>query len=130
AGIRGPFKPIASRTDGLLICEHLPRLAKLSHRYCVIRTLTHRHNDHNACHYIQTGHPMPPAQRGAAGVDATDRDWPAVGSVIEYLDQRASARRRFPSYVYLPNRLGHLQGSDRLGQYGGWLGRSYNAPAT
>src|SRR4026208_822359 len=27
SGIRGPFKPIASRTPGLRICEHLPPLA-------------------------------------------------------------------------------------------------------
>jgi hypothetical protein len=127
--IRGPFRPIASRTPGLRICEHLPRLAAMSDKYAVIRTMTHRHNDHNACHYIQTGHPMPPAPRGAAGVDATDKDWPAMGSVVEYLDRRAG-QRDFPSYVYLPNRLGHIQGYDRLGQYAGWLGRSYNALAT
>src|SRR5262245_39206537 len=40
-GIRGPFKPIASRTPGLQICEHLPRLAAQSNRYCVIRTVNH-----------------------------------------------------------------------------------------
>src|SRR5215470_2954167 len=51
--IRGPFKPIASRTPGLRICEHLPRLAQISDRYCVVRTLSHRQNDHNAAHYIQ-----------------------------------------------------------------------------
>jgi hypothetical protein len=131
SGIRGPYQPVASRTPGLLICEHLPRLAQTSDRYCVIRTVTHRHNDHNACHYLQTGHPMPPAPRGAAGVDATDRDWPAMGSVVEYLDRRAAGRPSdVPSYVYLPNRLGHIQGYDRLGQYAGWLGRTYNALAT
>jgi hypothetical protein len=132
SGIRGPFRPITSRTPGLRICEHLPRLAQQSHRYCVIRTVNHRHNDHNACHYIQTGHPMPPAQRGAAGVDATDRDWPAMGSVVAHLDQRGTTSRAgsVPSYIYLPNRLGHIQGYDRLGQYGGWLGRTYNALAT
>jgi hypothetical protein len=129
SGIRGPFRPTASRTPGLRICEHLPRLAALSGQFCVVRTVTHRQNDHNACHYIQTGHPMPPAPRGAAGVDATDRDWPAMGSVVEYLDQRRGGRD-FPSYVYLPNRLGHIQGYDRSGQYGGWLGRPYNALAT
>jgi hypothetical protein len=129
SGIRGPFKPIASRTPGLLVCEHLPRLAALSNKYAVVRTVTHRHNDHNACHYIQTGHPMPPAPRGAAGVDATEKDWPAIGSVLEYLDRRAGPRN-FPSYVYLPNRLGHIQGYDRSGQYAGWLGRAYNALAT
>src|SRR5262249_56399419 len=63
SGIRGPFRPIASRTPGLRICEHLPRLARLSNRFCVIRTMTHRHNDHNASHSIQTAHPWP---RGAA----------------------------------------------------------------
>ena len=56
SGIRGPFKPIDSRTPGLRICEHLPRTAQVSDKFCVIRTMTHPHNDHNACHYIQTGH--------------------------------------------------------------------------
>jgi hypothetical protein len=132
SGIRGPFRPIASRTPELRICEHLPRLAQMSDRFSVIRSVTHRHNDHNACHYIQTGHPMPPASRGAANVDATDKDWPAIGSVLEYLDQQqAGARPRpIPGYVYLPNRLGHIQGYDRSGQYAGWLGRAYNALAT
>jgi hypothetical protein len=132
SGIRGNFRPIASRTPGLRICEHLPRLAAVSDQFCVIRSLTHTQNDHNACHYIQTGHPMPPAERGAAGVNASDRDWPAIGSVVEYLDRHAARGnwRDIPSYVYLPNRLGHIQGYDRLGQYGGWLGRAYNALAT
>lgn len=134
--IRGPYKPTASRTPGLMICEKLPKLAGLSDKFAVIRSLTHSHNDHNACHYIQTGHPLPPAERGAAMVDATEKDWPAMGSVVEYLDQRVDGnrddgqRRDFPSYVYLPNPLGHIQGYDRSGQYGGWLGRSYNALAT
>ena len=129
SGIRGPFRPTASRTPGLRVCEHLPKLAALSDKYAVVRTVSHRWNDHNACHYIQTGHPMPPGQRGAAMVDATDKDWPAMGSVVEYLDQQAG-RRDFPGYVYLPNRLGHIQGYDRSGQYAGWLGRSYNALAS
>ncbi|MBI1918858.1 MAG: DUF1501 domain-containing protein [Planctomycetes bacterium] len=129
-GIRGPFRPIASRTPGLRICEHLPRLAQLSDRFCVVRTMTHRHNDHNACHYIQTGHPWPRVAANGQDVGATDKDWPAMGSVIEYLDRRSGPPRDFPSYTYLPNRLGHIQGYDRTGQYGGWLGRAYNALAT
>lgn len=69
-------------------------------------------------------------------VDATEKDWPAIGSVVEYLDRRAEERklvpqrRDFPSYVYLPNPLGHIQGYDRSGQYAGWLGRTYNPLAT
>jgi len=137
-GIRGPYQPIASRTPGLQICEKLPQLAAISDRFAVLRTMTHPHNDHNACHYIQTGHPLPPADRGAANVDATQKDWPAMGSVVQYLDYHADAdadklpeqQRDFPSYVYLPNPLGHIQGYDRSGQYAGWLGRSFNPLAT
>lgn len=130
SGIRGPFKVTISRTPELRICEHLPRLAALSDRYCVIRSMTHRHNDHNACHLIQTGHHWPRIAANGQDVNATDKDWPAMGSVVEYLDQKRATHRDFPSYVYLPNRLGHLQGYDRTGQYGGWLGKAYSALAT
>ncbi len=130
SNMRGPYKPIASRTPGLLISERLPRMAALAGKFAVVRTVTHQLNNHNGCHHIQTGHPMPPAPRGAAMVDATDRDWPAMGSVVEYLDRQSGPIRDVPSYFYVPNRLGHIQGYDRSGQYAGWLGRSYNALAT
>lgn len=132
--IRGPFRPIACRTPGLLICEHLPRLAAISDRYCVIRTMTHAYNDHSTgAHYIQTGHPWHVPIGG--GFNATDKDWPAMGSVVEFVDSHNHARRAdIPSYVYLPNRLGHLETYstllDRPGQYAGWLGRGYDALAT
>lgn len=132
SSIRGPFQPIASRTPSLRICEHLPRLAQRSDQFSVIRTLNHPQNDHNGTHFIQTGHPLPPANRGAANVDATDFDWPAFGSVIDYLDERAAGGKKqaFPRFVYLPKRLGHFAGYDINGQYAGWLGRAYNPMAT
>ncbi|MFN0195460.1 MAG: DUF1501 domain-containing protein, partial [Planctomycetaceae bacterium] len=130
--IRGPYKPIDSRTPGLLIGEKLPQLANVSDKFCVVRTMSHPQNDHNACHLIQTGHPMPPAQRGAAMVNAADIDWPAMGSVVQYLDEHDPSRPQgsLPSYIYVPNRLGHIERYDRSGQYAGWLGKSYNALAT
>ena len=39
--IRGPFQPIASRTPGLRICEHLPLTADVSDRFAVVKTLSH-----------------------------------------------------------------------------------------
>ena len=131
SAIRGPYRPIASRTPGLQICEHLPRLAARSDKFCVIRTLNHPQNDHNGTHYIQTGHPLPPAERGAAMVDATDKDWPCFGSVVEYLDRRETGKPpAFPGYVFLPKRLGHFAGYDINGQYAGWLGSAYDGMAT
>jgi len=135
SNVRGPFSPIAARTPELRICEHLPRLAQRSDQYAVIRTLNHSQNSHNAAHYIQTGHPMPAAQRGPANVNAAPNDWPAMGSVVAHHDRHANANnpRRIPSYIYLPNRHGEIQLGgryDRLGQYAGWLGSEYNALAT
>jgi hypothetical protein len=132
SSIRGPFNPIAARTPGLRISEHLARTAKISDKYCVIRSMTHPHNDHNACHYIQTGHAWTRSADNGQDVNARETDWPSMGSVVEYLSRRApdANQRDLPDYIYLPNRLGHLQGYDRTGQYAGWLGRTYNALAT
>ena len=130
--LRGPYKPIASRTPDLLLCEHLPRIAKITDKLCVIRTVNHPHNDHNACHYLQTGHKWTRGAADGQDVNARDTDWPAMGSVVEYLSRQSDGAnaRGLPDYVYLPNRLGHLQGYDRTGQYAGWLGTAYNALAT
>lgn len=135
SSIRGPFVPIDSRTPGLRICEHLARTAAVSDKMCVIRSMTHPWNDHStAGHYVQTGHPWHIPIGG--GFNATEKDWPAMGSIVEYVDQHQtrSATRDIPSYVYLPNRMGHLETYssllDRPGQYAGWLGRGYDALAT
>ena len=130
--LRGPFQPIASRTPDLRICEHLSRSAQASDKFCVIRSMTHPHNDHNACHYLQTGHKWTRSAENGSDVNARDTDWPSMGSVVEYLSQHApdAHHRTFPDYVYLPNRLGSFQIYDRTGQYAGWLGSAYNALAT
>ena len=126
--IRGPFKPIACRTPGLLIGEHLPRTAAISDKLCVIKTMTHSYNDHSgAGHYIQTGHRWQIPIRGGFG--ATPKDWPSMGSVVEYLSKGQQLNRGLPNYVVLPNWLGALQEKGqyvRPGQYGGWLGRGFD----
>ncbi len=132
--IRGPFRPIASRTPGLLLSEHLPRLAGVSDKFCVVRSMTHSYNDHSgAAHYLQTGHRWHVPIGG--GFDATPRDWPAMGSVVEYLAQHAAgtAARALPAYAVVPNYLGRLEQAGqyrRPGQYAGWLGRSYDPLST
>src|SRR5262249_58970564 len=50
--IRGEFKPVATRTTGVRIVEHLPRLAKRSHLWALVRSLTHKTNDHSAGHLL------------------------------------------------------------------------------
>ncbi|HZL91581.1 MAG TPA: DUF1501 domain-containing protein [Pirellulaceae bacterium] len=133
--IRGPFKPTACKTLGLLISEELSRLAAISDKFCVIRSMTHSYNDHStAGHYIQTGHPWHIPIGG--GFNATPRDWPSIGSVVEYIRQRGGidAREGLPAYVVTPNFLGCLEEYStqliRPGEYAGWLGRGYDPLTT
>jgi hypothetical protein len=132
--IRGPFRPIACRTPGLLIGEHLPRLAQVSDKFCVVRTMTHPYNDHSgAAHYIQTGKVWQVPIGG--GFNPTPKDWPAVGSIVEYVAQHGpgGSARGFPAYAVVPNSLGRLQESGqylRPGEHAGWLGRRYNPLTT
>ena len=133
--IRGPFQPTACKTPGLLISDQLPRLAAMSDKYCVIRSMTHTYNDHStAGHYMQTGHPWHVAI--GQGFNATPRDWPSIGSVVEYLGQTGGVPTdgRLPRYVVTPNFLGRLEEYSiqlrRPGEYAGWLGRGYDPLTT
>jgi hypothetical protein len=131
--IRGPYRPIACRTPDLRICEHLPRLADVSNKYTVLRTMSHTFNDHSGgAHYLQTGKrwhvPI------GAGFAPTPKDWPSIGSMVEYTDQNGSGlQSTLPSYMVLPNSLGRLQEDGqypRPGEHAGWLGQRYNPLTT
>src|ERR1700722_7502905 len=148
--IRGPFRPIDSRTPGLRICEHLPRTAAVSDKFCVVRTMTHPYNDHSGGgHYIQTGHPW--SIPIGAGFNATPSDWPSMGSIAQYTQPKQSSprsalrgraaempgdvpcRAEMPGYVVVPNSLGRLQEGlvlRRPGEYAGWLGSAYEPLTT
>jgi hypothetical protein len=71
--IRGPYKPIATTVPGMRISELHTRLAKLTDRFCLIRTITHPGNISNhfdAMHHLLSG------QAGAAA------DAPYLGSIL------------------------------------------------
>ena len=131
--IRGPYRPIASRNPDLRICEHLPKLANLADKYTVIRTMSHSFNDHSGgAHYLQTGKRWHVPIGG--GFAPTPRDWPSMGSIVEYLDQgHFGLSRAMPSYMVIPNSLGRLQEDGqypRPGEHAGWLGQRYNPLTT
>lgn len=130
AEIRGPFRPIASRTPGLRISEHLPNLAGMSDRYAVIRTMSHDYNDHSGGgHYVQTGRRWHVPVGG--GFNVTPSDWPSMGSVTNYDSLKKSGGNpgAIPPYVVVPNSLGRLQEYKvqlkRPGETAGWLGQAH-----
>lgn len=48
--IRGPFRPIRTTVPGIDVCEHLPKHARIAHRFSLIRSVTHDEADHFAGH--------------------------------------------------------------------------------
>src|SRR5881275_1098522 len=58
AEIRGEFKPVAAKTPGIFFAEHLPKLAGMSDKLAVVRSLRHDQGNHGAGnHYLMTGAP-------------------------------------------------------------------------
>ncbi len=119
---RGEFQPIACRTPGVQICEHLPRLAARSERWSIVRSLTHRSNDHSAGHHIMlTGRSDLPAGFDPAMPRATD--WPSIASITGAVTR---SRNNLPSTLVLPERLIHNTGRVLPGQFAGIMGRRHD----
>lgn len=118
ADIRGEFGTIATRTAGLRICEHLPRLAQRSHLWSIVRSLTHRSNDHSAGHLIMlSGRSVLP--EGFNASVPRPNDWPSIAAVAGALTR---PRNNLPPAAVLPERLVHNTGRVIPGQFAGLLG--------
>ena len=126
--VRGEFKPAATTVPGVSISEHLPRLGKLAKQYAIVRSVTHRDNDHAIGAYLAlTGHHHP--KNAILGIEppATPLDMPSIGSVVSKL--RPAKKPVFP-YVTL-GELRHFGNFDSLGSNAGCLGKvfdSFNVP--
>ncbi|TXT23542.1 MAG: hypothetical protein FD138_3220 [Planctomycetota bacterium] len=120
AGIRGEFNPIATKTPGLEICEHLPELSKRSDRWSVLRSLTHPTNEHTLGHYFMlTGRSV--TSPGFVGDrKARPSDWPSIASIAGDAVPRRS--NNLPPAIVLPERLVHWSGGVIPGAYGGLMG--------
>ena len=122
AEIRGEFKPIATRTPGIQICEHLPMLARRSEKWALVRSLTHGTNDHSLGHHVMlTGHGDAPV-----GFDRTkpkSTDWPSIASVATAL---VPPRNNLPPALVLPEKMKHREGRIINGQLAGMLGTRYD----
>jgi len=88
ADIRGEFNPISTRTPGLQICEHLPKLASISHLWSICRSLTHPSNDHSAGHHIMlTGQSNLPVGFNPNAPSRTDH--PSIASKVGHAMSRS-----------------------------------------
>jgi hypothetical protein len=118
--VRGEFKTVATSVPGIHVCEHLPRLAARADKYAVVRSLSHRENNHLvATHHVLTGHQMPGAFFDKV---ASRDDWPCYSSARAYLKPRDDG---IPTGVNLPTFL--MEGPLTWpGQHAGFLGPKYD----
>ncbi|MBI1916503.1 MAG: DUF1501 domain-containing protein [Planctomycetes bacterium] len=122
AEIRGEFHAIATRTPGIRICEHLPRLAQRSHLWALCRSLTHPYTGHSQGHLAMlTGRtPLPP---GFDDSKPRPTDWPSLAAVANQLVPR---RNNLPPAVVLPELLVHREGRVIPGQFAGEMGARWD----
>ena len=122
--VRGEFKPIATRTPGLQICEHLPLLAERSEQYALVRTVGTDSSGHEmACHMLLTGRLDLPPQFENSG-KPSPYDWPSIPALTTYATR---GRNNLPPAIVLPQPSVNEVGRYRPGQYAARLGPQWDA---
>ncbi len=120
--IRGQFKPIATRTPGTNICEHLPRLAERSDQWALVRSLAHAHPDHSAGHLLMLSG-RSELSLGFDGTKPKESDWPSIAAIANAV---CTAKNNLPPSVVLPEILIHREGRVIPGQFAGAMGSQRN----
>ncbi len=112
--IRGPFKPIRTKSPDIDISEILPRHAKIADKFSLVRSC---HHSGAAVHdagwqMMQTG------RRFIGGIHT-----PHAGAVTSFLQGR---KTDLPPFVVLPELMGRGGGNLPNGQAGGFLGKAHD----
>jgi hypothetical protein len=122
--VRGEFHPIATRTPGIEICEHLPLLAGRSEHFALVRSVATNSNGHEqACHALLTGRLDFPPGFNVNNVPSPN-EWPSIPSQVMYATR---GRNELPPAVVLPQPSVNEAARVRPGQYAGRLGPKYEA---
>ena len=109
--IRGPYRPIKTATPGFHICELMPRLAKLSEQYAVIRSMTHKEAAHKPANSMLL-----------AGRENPAIDDPSFGAMVAKL---RPSKASIPDHVWLQKFGGGAAPEDHTYLTGGHLGMAY-----
>ena len=109
--IRGPYRPIKTATPGFQICELMPRLAKLSEQYAVIRSMTHKEAAHKPANSMLL-----------AGRENAAIDDPSFGAMVAKL---RPSKASIPDHVWLQKFGGGAAPEDHTYLTGGHLGMAY-----
>ncbi|MFM8218757.1 MAG: DUF1501 domain-containing protein, partial [Planctomycetaceae bacterium] len=97
AEIRGEYTPIATKVPGMTFSENMERLAAISDKFTIVRSVCHNQNNHGAGnHYMMTGAPT----RIPVSCGAFVSFHPSMGSVVS---AERGAPHNLPPYFSLPS---------------------------
>ena len=121
--VRGELQPIATKTPGIVASELLPRMAMLTGRFKIVRTVTHTASVHTTGVYTMltgTEHRTPKVDQTVALAD----DHPHLGSIVS---SQLGWKNGTPSFLCLPSlfRAPPVEGI-WPGQTAGFLGRKFD----
>jgi hypothetical protein len=109
---RGPFGVTRTKVPGVLVCEHLPKMAAMLDHFTLIRSVDARHSNHEPNAVFQTGN-----LEAAPRVNPNGRMYPAIGSII--------AKHRGPNQPGMPAYVAFMKSRSHLA-FGGYLGKQYD----
>ena len=119
AEIRGEFQPIATKTPGIHVCEHLPKLAQRSDKWALVRSLTHPYNEHSQGHMAMLSGRTPlPSDFNPSLPRPTDH--PSIAAVAGATTP--PPKHNLPPAIILPEKLVHRTGRVIPGQFAGAMG--------
>lgn len=110
--VRGPFRPIQTATPGVHLSELFPKLAKLTDKFSLIRSMNHDAPPVHECGFqlLNTGR-----------LFRDGPEWPSVGAVMDYLSGGNRKWSDMSSWAVWPNTTINTGISVGHGQSAGWL---------
>jgi hypothetical protein len=109
---RGPFGVTRTKLPGVLVCEHLPKLAGLLDRFTVIRSVDCRHSNHEPNTVMQTANLLAEARTNPEA-----RSYPAIASLVAKF--KGANHPAAPAYAAFMRSRSHLA-------FGGFLGKPFD----
>jgi hypothetical protein len=106
---RGPFGVIKTKLPGVIVCEHLPKLAGMLDKFTVIRSVDCRESNHEPNTVMQTGN-----LAAAPRINPEARHYPAIGSLVSKF--HGPNHPAAPPYVTFMRSRSHLAFAGHLGK--------------
>ena len=131
--VRGPYRPVASALPGFPVCEKIPLIGRRLDRLAVVRGVHSDDANHNTS-AILSGRNATVGGTAVKGINpGIPHDWPYFMSAIHHLrgrDGELPGQSALPQNMCVPNRLGLLEGYNRTGPFGGFIGAEHDPVCT